>query len=111
MKRWCFLFFCSGSLAAGTFSQPVSLWLEEYATERFSVGEVSADISQRRGGVEIRGETFSWGWYHDYRAFGFPEDAASNGHVHRTGPFFAWSSEAWRAAFYPVLAVSSNVLK
>jgi len=84
------------------------LW--EYGAETFQDAGEAGRLERRR--VALEGGT--WGYAHDYRAFGFPERAdqilVGNGHVHRTGPVWSREWEAVGVRIAPALAVSSNVL-
>lgn len=106
-----FLLSFTGSVVYADSPPRFSVWVEEQVSEGFAAGGESFDFTRRRGGVGVRGEAVDWGWRHDYRAFGLPGEAATNGHVHSTGPYAVWDSGSWHLAVHPALAVSSNVLK
>ncbi|MCC5843602.1 MAG: hypothetical protein JJU05_05060 [Verrucomicrobia bacterium] len=83
----------------------------EYGAESFQDSGEAVRLERRR--VSVEGH--SWGYVHDYRAFGFPERAeqtvVGNGHVHRTGPVWRRETDTTGVRIAPALAVSSNVLR
>ena len=56
-----------------------------------------------------------WGYRHQYRVFDLPDTGdvspATNGHVHATGPTFRFAAAGAQINLYPLIAVSSNVIR